>query len=119
MISGRVDMDFFAWSFHYFIGSHEEMMKLDAKINGNDTNETKGYLSWVVPDKRTLFLVDVAGPDTISHEALHLTNMCLKHIGHVIDTDNDEVQAHLQSWVIRQINKAVLKYNRKTPTTCK
>jgi len=87
MTSGRVDMEFFQWSFKYLIASHDELMKLDAKINGNDMNVTKGYQSWVVPDKRTLFLVDTTGPDTIAHEALHLTNMCLKHIGHIIDPD--------------------------------
>jgi hypothetical protein len=113
MTKGKIDIDFLSWIFKYFIGSEKEIIELDSKLTGGDPKQTSGFKSWIVPDKKYLFLNENAELDTIAHEALHLTNQALKHISHEIDVDNDEVQAHVLSWIIRKLTKALKRHNNK------
>lgn len=47
-----------------------------------------------------------ASPGTIAHEALHAANYCLQDAGVEVTTQNDEAQAYLLGWVVKQIYKA-------------
>lgn len=51
--------------------------------------------------------------ETLYHEALHLTVMLMEHFGVVVSAENDEVMAHTQGHVVRQIDAAV--YRRRRP----
>ena len=42
----------------------------------------------------------------IAHEALHITNFILYDINHVSSYTNDEVQAYLLTWIVKQFDKA-------------
>jgi len=48
---------------------------------------------------------------TIGHEAFHVSNFILSYIGHKSDIDNDEVQAYLIDFIIKTVNKFLLKHN--------
>lgn len=41
----------------------------------------------------------------IAHEALHITNFILKDLNLEIDSKNDEVQAYILGWIVKEINK--------------
>ena len=41
----------------------------------------------------------------IAHEVLHATNRILEHVGVEVNTINDEAQAYLLSYVIKEIQK--------------
>lgn len=55
---------------------------------------------------RYLILIRQDTPDVIAHECLHVVNFILHDHGITIDTQNDEVQAYLLSWVVRECYKA-------------
>lgn len=56
--------------------------------------------------------------EIIAHEALHITNGILKHAGVFSDFDNDEPQAYLLGWVVKQIYNTV-KLNEKESNNTK
>lgn len=116
MTHGKAFLDVFQWGFGYYIGTREELVKHYKLLSQDETNESLTWLSWVIKDKRCLFLIEDTTPDIISHEALHLTNACLKHIGHDLDCDNDEVQCYVLDWVVRQIYLGLNKHYKKKAT---
>ena len=42
--------------------------------------------------------------DIIAHEVIHLKNMIFDHIHMKLDTSNDEFEAYLTSWLVKQIH---------------
>lgn len=55
---------------------------------------------------RYLVLINRNTHNIIAHECLHVVNFILYDHGITIDTKNDEVQAYLLSWVVKQCYKA-------------
>lgn len=41
-------------------------------------------------------------PSNVAHEALHMTNRICKSAGIVVGSDNDEPQAYLIGWIVKQ-----------------
>ncbi len=52
-------------------------------------------------------------PSIIAHEAVHITNMILKHIYAKLDIENDEPQAYLLGWIVEQCHKFLEVKNEK------
>lgn len=46
---------------------------------------------------------------TIAHEAVHCCNLIFMHKGIRLDRDNDEPQAYLTDWIVKEIYKTYLK----------
>lgn len=42
---------------------------------------------------------------TIAHEAFHISNFVCRRVGIIPDTDNDEAQAYMISWIVEQVIK--------------
>lgn len=51
--------------------------------------------------------------DTISHECVHACNQLFKNIGATVDQDNDEPQAYLVGWFVKQVTLSYLKFKEK------
>lgn len=49
---------------------------------------------------------------TISHDAFHLSNFICRRVGIKPDVNNDEAQAYLLSWLVEEIYKQYLKYEK-------
>jgi hypothetical protein len=62
---------------------------------------------------RTIFpkaKVEIEIADTIGHECVHTCNRLFSNIGATLDQDNDEPQAYLVGWLIKQVTKNYLKF---------
>ena len=55
--------------------------------------------------------------EIIAHEALHITNGILLHAGVSADFNNDEPQAYLLGWVVKQIYNTVKLDEKKSNNT--
>jgi hypothetical protein len=55
-------------------------------------------------DNNYCILIRRNDPSVIAHEALHVVNFMLKDLNLDINSDNDEVQCYLLSWVVKQID---------------
>lgn len=49
---------------------------------------------------------------TMAHEAVHAANLAFSHAGAKLDVDNDEPQAYLVDFVVKQILKTFKKYDK-------
>lgn len=54
--------------------------------------------------------IEIEIADTIGHECVHTCNRLFSAIGARLDQDNDEPQAYLVGWLIKQVTKNYLKF---------
>lgn len=78
----------------------------DAQLEGIDTEFSRGA---VFKRDNCLFLwinpKNTSSLETISHECVHLTTEVLSMAGVPISFDNDEIFAHLYSYILLEIKK--------------
>lgn len=69
----------------------------------------KKYAAFVTVKKNTVivFISPKCTPDVIAHEAVHVVNIIFKRVCIQLDIDNDEAQAYLTGWVVKQLTKAL------------
>lgn len=86
--------------------------KLKVKTNGLDV---KNYGALVLETdfaydgcfRYTIMLPPKASQSLIAHEAVHLVNNLFLNCNIQLDARNDEPQAYLTGWFVREINKAL------------
>ena len=54
-----------------------------------------------------------SGVGAISHESHHAKSYVWKHIDYKPQADNDEVDAYLLSWIVKQVTKLYYKHKEK------
>lgn len=50
---------------------------------------------------------------TLAHECLHVKNAVWERIGYIPQSNNDEVDAYLLDYIIKEVNKVIIKHNAK------
>jgi len=60
-----------------------------------------------------MYLPPARDEEVLYHEALHMAVALMDHFGVAVNAANDETLAHLQSHIVRQIDRAV--YKRPPP----
>jgi hypothetical protein len=58
-------------------------------------------------DLMVLFIQPDASPSIMAHQAVHIANHVFKQCGIMLDVDNDEPQAYLIGWIVKQISNFV------------
>lgn len=83
--------------------------KIEKKYN---LDSTQGFLAFAfsVQQKNRASQYVVCLPkkcdaSVLAHEALHITNLILKERGVYVSLEEDEAQAYLLGWVIKELNK--------------
>jgi hypothetical protein len=61
-----------------------------------------------------LYIKPQASPEIVAHEAVHIANHTFKNCGIRIDVDNDEPQAYLIGWIVKQISNTLKRFNTQS-----
>jgi hypothetical protein len=95
------------------ISVSKELNKLDTRLKGEPNFDalTDTFI------KNSLLHVQIclqpdATPSIMAHEAVHAANMIFEHVGVKLNLKNDEPQAYLVGWVVKQLTIAVDRYNK-------
>jgi hypothetical protein len=109
----KVDIPIF---FGYFRIVIAKDLSMAYKKIVNDGHEVSDYDAFVYNDKtkkgicrHTVFLHPKCGHAIIAHEVVHLVNALFINSDIKLDPRNDETQAYLTGWFIRQIYKVIEK----------
>ena len=57
-----------------------------------------------------IFHASYLDSDTVAHEAVHIKNRIFEHAGILHDPKNDEPEAYLLGWIVKQITDATQEY---------
>lgn len=68
-------------------------------------------------DKLVLFVKPDTTAGVIAHEAVHIANYVFKQCGILPDLNNDEPQAYLIGWIVKQIHKFIQSCNEEIRNT--
>ena len=48
----------------------------------------------------------------VCHEAIHIKNILFEYIGYKLDTNNDEAEAYLTEYIVKEIEKCYKKHKK-------
>lgn len=66
-----------------------------------------GALVWDESKDIELYITPDADASIIAHETVHIVNEVFKRTGMKLDYDNDEAQAYLTGWIVKEIHKVL------------
>lgn len=77
------------------------------KVSYNDSDNECLGISLYMNNTNTIIIKESHKDDwaIIAHEALHAANRVLEHVGVEISTTNDEAQAYLLTYILKNIKK--------------
>ena len=109
----KVDVPFYYGKLTIVIAKdlRKAMKKVKEEIEKGFVPENyDAFVTWHIKNNYhnyTVFLKPNATAPTIAHEALHLSNRILHDINHTPTFINDEPQAYLLGWIVKEIYKTL------------